>query len=191
MEWGAWAAAAGLATARSRASKNRPPPSANSANPAASAPCSQAPPAPKDSTASSNPEKAPQAQQAEASRKDQAVERNASNHFEIVKKQLEESLFHLSEIEFTKLIIAYEPVWAIGTGKTASCEQAQEMHQHIRALINTKYGKDVSSSISILYGGSCNAQNAKEIFSCEDVDGGLIGGASLKAEDFVSIANSF
>lgn len=118
-------------------------------------------------------------------------ERNANQHLEAVKKQLRESSFHLSDADYSKLIIAYEPVWAIGTGVTATSHQAQGMHNYIRAEINKKYGKEVSENISILYGGSCNPQNAKELFSCLDVDGGLIGGASLKASDFASIVNSF
>ncbi len=118
------------------------------------------------------------------------VERNANQHLEVVRKQLKESLFHLSPVDFSKLIIAYEPVWAIGTGVTATVHQAQGMHNHIRSEINKKYGKDVSSTISILYGGSCNTKNAKELFACIDVDGGLIGGASLIATDFVAIVNS-
>ena len=89
------------------------------------------------------------------------------------------------------VVIAYEPVWAIGTGKTATSAQAQEMHAYIRALLNVKYGKDISEEITILYGGSCNAKNARELFSNPDVDGGLIGGASLKAEDFFKIYKSF
>ncbi|MBL7883831.1 MAG: triose-phosphate isomerase [Bacteroidia bacterium] len=118
-------------------------------------------------------------------------ERNANKHLEAVKQQLKDALFHLTPAEFSKLIIAYEPVWAIGTGLTATSHQAQGMHNFIRAEINKKYGKDISEQISILYGGSCNAQNAKELFACIDVDGGLIGGASLKAADFIAIANSF
>ncbi|MEO6884203.1 MAG: triose-phosphate isomerase [Bacteroidia bacterium] len=118
-------------------------------------------------------------------------ERNSNLQFEIVEKQLRESLFHLDKNHFSKLIIAYEPVWAIGTGVTATSEQAQEMHQHIRKIISEKYGKEIAEQISILYGGSCNAANAKELFSCADIDGGLIGGASLKAEDFVQIIHSF
>lgn len=118
-------------------------------------------------------------------------ERNANIHLEVVKQQLKESLFHLAENDFSKVIIAYEPVWAIGTGVTATSHQAQGMHNHIRGEINKKYGKTISENTSILYGGSCNAQNAKELFSCIDVDGGLIGGASLKAVDFISIAKSF
>lgn len=118
-------------------------------------------------------------------------DRNANIHLEVVKQQLKESLFHLPPSDFSKLVIAYEPVWAIGTGVTANSHQAQGMHHHIRNEINKKYGKNISENISILYGGSCNVQNAKELFSCMDVDGGLIGGASLKAADFVAIANSF
>ncbi len=117
--------------------------------------------------------------------------RTTNIHLEVIKQQLKDSLFHLSTADFSRLIIAYEPIWAIGTGVTATSHQAQGMHNHIRSEINKKYGKNVSDTISILYGGSCNAQNAKELFSCIDVDGGLIGGASLKAVDFVAIANSF
>jgi len=117
-------------------------------------------------------------------------ERNANKHLEVVQQQLKEALFHLPSADFSKLIIAYEPVWAIGTGVTATVHQAQGMHNHIRSEINKKYGKEVSSTISILYGGSCNTKNAKELFACIDVDGGLIGGASLMASDFVTIVNS-
>ncbi len=122
---------------------------------------------------------------------EQIEQRNANTHLETVKQQLKDALFHLSAADFSKLIIAYEPVWAIGTGVTATSHQAQGMHNFIRSEINKKYGKEVSENISILYGGSCNPQNAKELFACMDVDGGLIGGASLKAADFISIANSF
>ena len=118
------------------------------------------------------------------------LERNANQHLEVVAKQLKEALFHLSSTDFCKIIIAYEPVWAIGTGITATVHQAQGMHNYIRSEINKKYGKEISSSTSILYGGSCNAKNAKELFACIDVDGGLIGGASLIASDFVTIINS-
>ncbi len=118
-------------------------------------------------------------------------ERESNKHFEVVKSQISEALFHLSADEFKKLVLAYEPVWAIGTGKTASSDQAQEMHAHIRGLVADKYGKEVADSVSILYGGSCNAGNAKELFANPDVDGGLIGGASLKAEDFLAIINAF
>ena len=117
--------------------------------------------------------------------------RNANQHLEIVRQQLKDALYHLSPVDFAKLIIAYEPVWAIGTGVTASSHQAQGMHNFIRSEINKKYGKEISENISILYGGSCNAENAKELFACLDVDGGLVGGASLKAADFAAIANSF
>ena len=118
-------------------------------------------------------------------------ERQAENHFNIVEKQLVESLFSLDDYDFSKVIIAYEPIWAIGTGVTASPQQAQEMHEHIRKLIAGKYGKEIADETTILYGGSCNAKNAKDLFSNPDVDGGLIGGASLKAADFIKIANSF
>jgi triosephosphate isomerase len=118
-------------------------------------------------------------------------ERNSNRHLEAVKTQLREGLFHLSPSEFAKVVIAYEPVWAIGTGLTATSHQAQGMHNFIRSEINRKYGHEVSENVSILYGGSCNPQNAAELFACIDVDGGLIGGASLKAADFVSICKSF
>ncbi len=117
-------------------------------------------------------------------------EREAAQHFDIVKTQLEQSVFHLKEGDFKNLVIAYEPVWAIGTGVTASPDQAQEMHKYIRGLINDKYGKETAESSSILYGGSCNANNAKELFANPDVDGGLIGGASLKADEFIKIIQS-
>jgi len=119
------------------------------------------------------------------------AQREAGIHFDFVNSQLTESLFHLSADDFKKIIIAYEPIWAIGTGVTASSEQAQEIHATIRKHIASKYGEDIANEISILYGGSCKPNNAKELFACPDVDGGLIGGASLKAEDFVSIADSF
>jgi triosephosphate isomerase len=118
-------------------------------------------------------------------------EREAERHFEVVEKQIEEALFHFGEEEFSNIIIAYEPVWAIGTGKTATPEQAQEMHAFIRRVITNKYGEQVAENTTILYGGSFNAKNAKELFANPDVDGGLIGGASLIAKDFVTIANSF
>jgi triosephosphate isomerase len=114
-------------------------------------------------------------------------ERKANRHFEMVEKQILESLFHLSSQDFESVIIAYEPVWAIGTGETATPDQAEEMHAFIRRLIEKKYGTEIAYSTYILYGGSCNAQNALELFSQPNVDGGLIGGASLKANDFVAI----
>ncbi len=117
--------------------------------------------------------------------------REANNELTYVKKQLEESLFHLNETEIQKCIIAYEPVWAIGTGKTASIEQAEDMHKEIRKWLAERYSNKVADSISILYGGSCNAANAKELFSCPNVDGGLIGGAALDSSAFLQIANSF
>ena len=117
--------------------------------------------------------------------------RESGKHFEFVCNQLTESLFHLSEEEFRKIVIAYEPIWAIGTGVTASSEQAQEMHAKIRAHIASQFGQEIADDTSILYGGSCKPSNAKELFACEDVDGGLIGGASLKSRDFVDIVKSF
>lgn len=107
-----------------------------------------------------------------------------------VETQLMESLFHFSEAEIRKIVIAYEPIWAIGTGKTASVAQAQEMHAHIRSRFAQHYNQDVADSISILYGGSVKANNAKELFGSPDVDGGLVGGASLVAADFIQIIKS-
>ena len=118
-------------------------------------------------------------------------EREAGRQFEVVRTQVEGGLFHLSEEEIKQVIIAYEPVWAIGTGKTATADQAQEIHAHIRSLLAAKYGKEVADDISILYGGSCKPSNAKELFEKPDVDGGLIGGASLKAKDFMGIVTAF
>ena len=118
-------------------------------------------------------------------------QRDSDIHFDWIKSQIEESLFHLSEEEFSKIIIAYEPIWAIGTGVTASSFQAEEVHAFIRSLIFDKYGDNVSSNCSILYGGSCNPNNAKELFSKENIDGGLIGGASLDANSFIEIIKSF
>lgn len=114
-------------------------------------------------------------------------ERQAGSHFDVVRSQVRHGLFHLDTDEFHKVVIAYEPVWAIGTGVTATPDQAQEMHAYIRTLISERYGKDVADASLILYGGSCNAANAAEIFAKPGVDGGLIGGASIKAEEFVSI----
>ena len=118
-------------------------------------------------------------------------EREANRYFEVVKKQLEESLFHLDADEFQQAVIAYEPVWAIGTGVNATPAQAQEMHAFIRKQVFLKYGESIAEETSILYGGSCNAINAHELFAQEDVDGGLIGGASLKADEFLKIVTSF
>ena len=114
-------------------------------------------------------------------------EREAGKQNEVVKAQLEGSVFNLSAEDFGKVVLAYEPVWAIGTGLTATPAQAQEMHAYIRSLIEAKYGKQVAEDTTILYGGSCNAKNAAELFANPDVDGGLIGGASLKAPDFCTI----
>lgn len=119
------------------------------------------------------------------------AEREAGKHFEVIRKQVSEALFHLGKEAISEVVIAYEPVWAIGTGVTASSAQAQEVHAFIRGLLTEKYGSDISAEISILYGGSCNAKNAAELFANPDVDGGLIGGAALKAADFVTIVNSF
>lgn len=115
------------------------------------------------------------------------AERKANKHFEVVKSQIEKALFHLSASDWANIVLAYEPVWAIGTGETASPEQAQEIHAFIRKTINEKYGNEVADNVTILYGGSCNAKNAASLFANADVDGGLIGGASLIADDFVSI----
>ena len=114
-------------------------------------------------------------------------ERESGKHFEVVKAQIEASLFDLSAEDFGKIILAYEPVWAIGTGKTATANQAQDMHSFIRSVLADKYGAEVAENISILYGGSCNASNAKDLFANPDVDGGLIGGASLAVEKFLPI----
>ncbi len=113
-------------------------------------------------------------------------ERENGSYNEVVKGQVE-ALFELSAEDFGKIIIAYEPVWAIGTGKTATAEQAQDMHAHIRKVVEDKYGKQVAEDTSILYGGSCKPSNAKELFAKPDVDGGLIGGAALQAESFLGI----
>ena len=118
-------------------------------------------------------------------------ERESNRQFEVVKRQITDGLFHLTAEEFADVIIAYEPVWAIGTGKTATPDQAEEMHAFIRSLIAEHYGQEVADNTSILYGGSCKPSNAKELFAQPDVDGGLIGGASLKADDFVAIAQAF
>jgi len=118
-------------------------------------------------------------------------DRKTNNHFNIISNQISESLFHLSSSDWDNIILAYEPIWAIGTGETASSDQVQEMHSFIRNFIGQKYSNELAQKISILYGGSVKPNNAKEIFSMTDVDGGLIGGASLKSKDFFSIVNSF
>ena len=118
-------------------------------------------------------------------------ERESGRQLEVVGKQIKEGLFHLDDKQIAQVVIAYEPVWAIGTGKTATPEQAQEIHAYIRRLLAEQYGQQTADEISILYGGSCKPSNAKEIFSQPDVDGGLIGGAALKADDFMAIATAF
>lgn len=118
-------------------------------------------------------------------------QREDGSYLNVVKAQIEEALFELSAEDFGKLILAYEPVWAIGTGKTATDDQAQEMHAHIRSVIAGKYGQEVADNCSILYGGSCKPSNAKALFSKPDVDGGLIGGASLAAADFMGIVDAW
>jgi triosephosphate isomerase (TIM) len=118
-------------------------------------------------------------------------ERESGKHFEVVKKQIENGVFELTAEEFKNVVLAYEPVWAIGTGKTASSDQAQEMHKFIRETVAGKYGKAVADETSILYGGSCKASNAKELFANPDVDGGLIGGAALVATEFLGIITAF
>lgn len=117
--------------------------------------------------------------------------REKGSHVRYVSKQIKDDLFHLGHEAIKKVVIAYEPIWAIGTGLTATPEQAQEMHKSMRKSLQKKYGKEVAESISILYGGSCNAANAQTLFAQPDVDGGLIGGASLKADDFAVICNAF
>lgn len=118
-------------------------------------------------------------------------ERESNVYFDIIKTQLEEGLYHLDENHFSQVVIAYEPVWAIGTGKTASAEQAQEIHAFIRKQIAAKYGQPLADATTILYGGSCNPKNAPELFAQPDIDGGLIGGASLKSRDFTDIVKVF
>lgn len=117
--------------------------------------------------------------------------REAGTENDFVKKQLEETIFNLSAEDFKKIVIAYEPIWAIGTGRTASSQQAQDMLAFIRQLIAEKFDQTIAADCSILYGGSCSPANAKELFSQADIDGGLIGGASLKAEDFLAIINAY
>lgn len=118
-------------------------------------------------------------------------ERENGTYFDVVRRQVEEGLFNLSADDFGKIILAYEPVWAIGTGKTATADQAQEIHAFIRGVIAEKYGKEVADNTSILYGGSCKPSNAAELFAKPDVDGGLIGGAALKCADFMGIVKAF
>ncbi len=118
-------------------------------------------------------------------------EREAGAHFDVCRKQIEEVVFGLSAEQFESLVIAYEPVWAIGTGKTATSDQAEEIHAFIRTVLAEKFGEAAAAKTPILYGGSCNPTNAQEIFSKENVDGGLIGGAALVAENFIAIAKSF
>ncbi len=121
---------------------------------------------------------------------EQKSERENGETFNVIRRQITQGLFHLKKEEIAQVIIAYEPVWAIGTGLTATPQQAQEVHAFIRQLIEEKYGTETAYNMYILYGGSCNPGNALELFSCTDVDGGLIGGASLKAEDFIAIINA-
>ena len=118
-------------------------------------------------------------------------EREAGKQNEVVKAELEGSVFNLTEEEFKNIIIAYEPIWAIGTGKTATAEQAEEIHAYIRSIVADRYGKEVAEDTTILYGGSCKASNAPELFAKPDIDGGLIGGASLKAADFKGIIDAW
>lgn len=118
-------------------------------------------------------------------------DRKSDNHFDVVTNQLQKALFHLDASQWKDIVLAYEPVWAIGTGETASPEQAQEMHAHIRAVLAAQYDDILAQSVSILYGGSVKPSNAKDIFAKPDVDGGLIGGASLNADDFAAIVNAF
>lgn len=118
-------------------------------------------------------------------------ERNSEKHFEVIERQLQSGVFHLNEDQFKRVVIAYEPVWAIGTGLTASPEQAQEIHAFIRGKISEKYSAQLADDITILYGGSCNPKNAADLFSQKDIDGGLIGGASLKSRDFTDIIKTF
>lgn len=113
--------------------------------------------------------------------------READTQNDYINIQIKNSLFHLDADAMSKIVIAYEPIWAIGTGKTASAEQAQDMHANIRAFVASQYGQDTANNTSILYGGSCNPKNAAELFGQQDIDGGLIGGASLKADDFAAV----
>jgi triosephosphate isomerase len=119
------------------------------------------------------------------------AERKSNTHFDVVTHQLTEGLFHLTVAQWDNIVLAYEPVWAIGTGETASPAQAQEMHAHIRSVLAAKYDAHLAQAVSVLYGGSVKPANAQELFSQADVDGGLIGGASLNAADFAAIVNAF
>ncbi|WP_016989445.1 triose-phosphate isomerase [Flavobacterium sp. ACAM 123] len=118
-------------------------------------------------------------------------DRQSKSHFNVVENQLKDGLFNIQASDWGNVVLAYEPVWAIGTGETASPEQVQEMHEFIRETVRKAYGSDIADAVSILYGGSVKPENAKEIFSKPDVDGGLIGGAALKSDDFVAIVNAF
>ena len=117
--------------------------------------------------------------------------RNAGTYEEFIKAELKDSLFHLSAEEFANIVIAYEPIWAIGTGVTATSDQAEEVHAFIRSFLAEKYGETVANATTILYGGSCKPSNAPELFAKPNIDGGLIGGASLKAADFMGIVTAF
>jgi triosephosphate isomerase len=117
-------------------------------------------------------------------------ERESGKYFDVVRNQIENGLFNIPAEDMKNVVVAYEPVWAIGTGLTATPEQAQEMHQFIRGLFSEKYGKEIADNLTILYGGSCKPSNAAEIFSKPDVDGGLIGGAALKKDDFTAIVEA-
>ena len=116
--------------------------------------------------------------------------RDAGTQNSYVEQQIKEGLFHLDAAQLEHVVIAYEPIWAIGTGRTASSEQAQEIHAYIRGVIAAQYGVNAANELSILYGGSCKPSNAKELFACADVDGGLIGGAALKADEFLGIISA-
>lgn len=118
-------------------------------------------------------------------------EREAGKHFDVCEAQIKNVLYNFSAEDMSNIVVAYEPVWAIGTGKTATSEQAEEIHAYIRKVIADKFGSEVAEETSILYGGSCKPSNAKELFAQKDIDGGLIGGAALKAEDFMQIAQAF
>jgi triosephosphate isomerase len=118
-------------------------------------------------------------------------EREAGKQDEVTRKEVEDVLFQFTAEDMANVVVAYEPIWAIGTGKTATTEQAEEIHKHVRSVIEGKFGKNVAQDMTILYGGSCKPSNAKELFACPDIDGGLIGGASLKPDDFIAIAKSY